>query len=139
MAKTILKELLIIILVTVAISLILAVIFYQYVPNNKVIPSKVTAYQAPEEVKAEIEQNVEEEELISGNKVYEITDSDLAMYKRVQSYNPGKSDPFAAVTDSTTENENEVVVGNETKVPTQTNRNTTDNYYTAAGVGSGTK
>lgn len=54
MAKSIFKEILIILLACVAIVLIMAVIFYNYIPTNKVIPAKVTAYQTPENVEAEI-------------------------------------------------------------------------------------
>ena len=50
MAKSIFKEILIILLVCVAIVLLMAVIFYNYIPTNKVIPAKVTAYQLPQNV-----------------------------------------------------------------------------------------
>ena len=60
------------------------------------------------------------------------------MYKAEKSYTPGKVNPFKNAQTQAEEN-------NETEVPSvstpvqETNRNTTDNYYTAAGVGSGTK
>ena len=50
MAKTILKEIFIIFLITLAVGLVLALIFYQYIPTNRIVPSKVTAYATPEEV-----------------------------------------------------------------------------------------
>ena len=138
MAKTVLKETFIVLLVTIAIGLILAIIFYQFVPSNKVIPIQVTAYSAPEEVQKEIEEAANEE-LTGTNEVYEITDSDLDLFKSTKSYNPGKVDPFSASSSSDTGSE-----GNSTAVEgpsgnsgtTQnTDRNTTDNYYQASNIG----
>ena len=53
MAKTFFKEFFIILLICVAIILIMAVIFYNYIPTNKIIPAKVTAYKTPENIQAE--------------------------------------------------------------------------------------
>ncbi len=141
MPKIIFKEIFIVLLATVAIGLVLAVIFYQYVPSNRMIPTKVTAYKASEEVQKEINDQAQEEQLQSETKVYEVTDSDLAMYKRTQSYNPGKADPFAPASSSPTGSENEST-GNSVGTGNQeepVDRNTTDNFYTSAGVNSGTK
>ncbi len=87
MAKVIIKEILIVLLATVAVGLILAIIFYQYIPSNRIIPSKVTAYKASEEVSKEINEDAESE-LSERTEVYEITDEDLSMYKRIDSYRP---------------------------------------------------
>ena len=100
MKKSIIKEILLTLLVTVAVVLVLAVIFYQYIPSNRVIPSKVTAYQASEEVSEEIDQD-SSSEIAGQNQTYEVTDEDLLMYKRIDSYRPGKVDPFAASSAST--------------------------------------
>ncbi len=131
MAKTIIKETFIILLITVAVAVVLALILYQYMPTNRIIPSKVTAYATPEEVAKEIEDQTTEKQYESENKVYSITDSDLAQYRREKNYNPGKANPFA-------EYSNEVVQS-ETSANQNVDRNTTDNYYTASGVNSGTK
>lgn len=92
--KSILKEIAIIVLLCVAIGLILCVILYNYLPNNVTLPSNVEAYEEPNEIKNEI--NEEIVEYPKQNIVFEITDSDLTLYKQSQSYNPGKSDPFAS-------------------------------------------
>ena len=52
--KSIIKEIFIILLTCVAIVLIMAVIFYNYIPTNKVVPTKVTAYKTPENIESEI-------------------------------------------------------------------------------------
>ena len=142
MPKVIFKEILLTLLIIVAIVLILAVVFYQFIPSNRVIPSKVTAYQATEEVLKEIEEDVTSE-LPEQQRTYEITDEDLSLYKKIDSYRPGKVDPFAEVSENTigeesggnTLKDNTVSGGND-KVQ---DKNTTNNFYTASGIGSSTK
>ncbi len=138
MAKTIIKEIFIILLVTIAIGLVLAVIFYQFIPSNKIIPSEVTAYSAPEEVKEEISESANEE-LSETIAIYEITDSDLDLYKSTKSYNPGKVDPFSASSSSDTGGSENNTSGGETGgssgATQNTDRNTTDNYYQASNIG----
>ena len=135
MAKTIFKEVLIILLVCVAIVLLMAVIFYNYIPTNKVIPAKVTAYQLPQNV----EEIINETTIDSYNSAsinYTIDNADLSKYQATQSYNPGKADPFSATTEdtNTTINNNDAGTSNES-----VDQNVTDNYYTSQNVGSGTK
>jgi len=92
MIKSVFKEVGIMILICVVIVLVIGIIFYDYVPNNKTVPSKI-AYETPKNVKQEIEVEITEYE--KTNIVYEITDSDLDLYKSTKSYVPGKADPFA--------------------------------------------
>ena len=96
MTKQVTKQILIILLSCIAIVLILALIFYQYIPSNKVIPAKVQAYSTPDSIKSEIEDSLNDQSLTAQSEFYEITDSDLEQYKSNKSYNPGKSDPFAS-------------------------------------------
>ena len=94
--KNFLKELMITILLCIALVLILAVIFYDYIPINKTIPQPVE-YTMPEslsEVKEELNSAVQNEEariIVT----YEIDDSDLSGYKKQGSYKEGKVDPFS--------------------------------------------
>ncbi len=138
MAKTIIKEIFIVLLVTIAIGLVLAVIFYQFMPSNRIIPSEVMAYSAPEEVKEEISEAANEE-LSESIQVYEITDSDLDVFKSTKSYNPGKVDPFSASSpnDTSSGGNNTSGQGNSgnTGSTGNTDRNTTDNYYQASNIG----
>lgn len=94
--KNFLKELMITILLCIALVLILAVIFYDYIPINKTIPQPVE-YTMPaslSDVKEELNKAVqnEEERIIV---TYEIDDSDLSGYKKQGSYKEGKVDPFS--------------------------------------------
>lgn len=98
MVKNVLKELIIILLLTLAIILLLGVILYDYVPMNKVIPEKVS-YIASEEVRqisSEINEKKEEIPITS----YTVTSTDLKNYKRVNDYTAGRKNPFAAVESS---------------------------------------
>ena len=72
MAKSILKEVLIILLACVAIVLIMAVIFYNYMPSNKIVPAKVTAYETPANVEAEITEDTIESYNTTSEKNYTI-------------------------------------------------------------------
>lgn len=94
MAKTIVKELIIILLLCFAIILILGVLLYDYIPNDKIIPDAV-AYTTPESVKEELNktQSLDESQIV---RTYTIDSTDLNNYKKVNSYVPGKPNPFSS-------------------------------------------
>ena len=91
MVKSVLKEICIILLLSVAILLILGIIFYEYIPINQTVPTR-EAYVTSENVKAEIDENIKSSEKIE--VTYEITDSDLNIYKQSGRYTEGKVNPF---------------------------------------------
>ena len=124
MIKSIIRETFIMLLLCVAIILILGVLFYEYIPTNKVIPNKLATYSTAENVKTEIDEKVTQME--KAEISYEITTSDLTIYKQSNSYNPGKVDPFSASPtvepegeQNTTNSEN----GSNTNTNTSTNTN----------------
>ena len=96
MIKSILKEITIIILLCISIILVLGVVFYDSIPSNKIVPNKLEAYVTPENIKSEIEEKPFENSKIE--VTYEITESDLKLYKQTHSYVSGKPDPFDAST-----------------------------------------
>ena len=55
--KKILKKVIIVFLTVLTVALVFAIIFYKYIPTNKVIPTKVPAYSTPESVEAEIKES----------------------------------------------------------------------------------
>ena len=156
MKKT-LKQVMIVFLTVVTVALVFAIILYKYIPTNKVIPTKVPAYSTPESVEAEIKESNTEAEFASENQVYEITDSDLSQYQSKRSYNPGKSDPFKEYSETTNDGNNgtsnaqdgssDTNNGKTTSNDGKTsngetgteNKNVTDNYYKASGIGTGSK
>ena len=148
--KKILKKVIIVFLTVLTVALVFAIIFYKYIPTNKVIPTKVPAYSTPESVEAEIKESNTEIEFASENQVYEITDSDLSQYQSKRSYNPGKSDPFKEYTESSDDGNNgtsNAQNGSPSSSDGKTNsggtstenKNVTDNYYKASGIGTGSK
>ena len=95
MSKNIIKEIIMILLLTLAIILVLGVLLYEYVPANKIIPEKVS-YTTPEEVKTELETvvNEDEEELYVD---YHIDSTQIKNYQKIQEYVPGRKNPFVSL------------------------------------------
>ncbi len=121
MVKSVIREIIIMLLLCVAIVLILGILFYDYIPTNKIVPSK-EAYVTPSNVREEIEENITE---IKKTEIsYEITGSDLNIYKQSQSYVPGKENPFALVSADTTNSVNTNSVGGGSTGGNQSSGNT---------------
>ena len=95
MAKVIIRETIISLLVCLAVLLILSVALYNYIPANKVVPESVE-YTPSTEIKTQLNAEVEDNssEILM---TYEITASDLDNFERTNEYNPGKANPFAIV------------------------------------------
>jgi len=123
MLKTVFKEIIITLLLCLAIILVLSILFYDYNPITKVIPNKV-AYTVPENIKNELEEEKIQNSFEIENKVYTIESSDLNIYKKSNSYNPGKANPFAATASEVT-NPNTNTSNSESQ--TNTNANTINN------------
>ena len=134
MAKDVLKEIIIILLLTLAIILILGVLLYEYVPANKIIPEKVS-YTTSEYVKKELETdtNVDDTEVII---TYEIDSTDLTNYKKIQEYVPGKKNPFSSIDEEIDENTNNTTTenGGSTTSGTTNNSNSTTGYLPDKGT-----
>lgn len=128
MSKNIIKEIIMVLLLTLAIILVLGVLLYEYVPANKIIPEKVS-YTTPEEVKTELETNVDEkdDELYVD---YHIDSTQIKNYQKIQEYVPGRKNPFGSLESqetSTTTND-----GN------QNNSNTSNTVSTGSTTNSET-
>ena len=102
MAKTIIKELIILLLLCLAIILILGVLLYGYVPTNKIIPEKVS-YAVPENIKEELQETLSSDNL-EVIMTYEVNSADLDNYERVQKLNTGKPNPFSSYEEQSIEN-----------------------------------
>jgi len=131
MAKTIIKELIIVLLLCLAIILLLGIVFYEYVPIGKTLPNPVS-YTTPENVKQELADTtgVNEEQIIM---TYEVDETDLYNYKRVQDYKPGKANPFSSYETSTETTEIENQTNNSTNNNNSNNNTTTQNTTTSGG------
>ena len=93
MLKSIIKEIIIMLLVCLAILLVLCVLLYDFIPSNKVLPAEVS-YAPSEEIKHELESAVkgEQTEVVLS---YEVTSTDLKNYEKSDDYNAGKVNPFS--------------------------------------------
>ena len=126
MIKTIIKETIIVLVLCFVILLILGLMFYEYNPIGKVVPSTVT-YTTPNEIAGEIavEDRINELAEIQ-NRVYTIDGSDLTKYQKSKNYDPSKENPFAKtpVNEASSENTN-------TTTETNTQSNTVNNSSTS--------
>ena len=125
------KEIIILLLVCLITMLLLAVIFYNYLPARKIIP-EVATYKASDTVTELLADNIDNTDnnvlLTYEGGEYEVTKSDLKNYESVKKYVPGKSNPFAKVA---TDNNSNTNSSNGSGTATNENsNNTTDNKST---------
>ena len=99
MAKSIVKELIIVLLLCLAIIIVLGILLYEYVPMAKTLPNQVS-YTTPQDAKEELAEasEVDESQVVM---TYEVNSADLNNYKKVQKYKPGKANPFSSYEQST--------------------------------------
>ena len=109
MVKSIIKEVIIILLLLLAVILALGVLFYDYIPNNKTVPS-VSTYKTSDSVEQAINEKVSEGEVVL--VTYEITSDDLKSLEKSKDYNKGKANPFSTYENKVVETEDENNVTN---------------------------
>lgn len=115
--KSFFKEIIIILLLLLIILLILGILFYEYMPNSKTIPEKVTEYAMEEIVKQELESNLNNTDSDKIIRTYQLDSADVANYEKNKDYNKGKVNPFAEYNTGT--------VGNTTTGENSSNGNST--------------
>ena len=123
MTKVIIRETIIALLVCLAVLLILSVVFYNYIPSNKVIPEAVE-YIPTQEIKTQLNTEVQD----NSNEIlmtYEVTAQDLENFERTNDYNPGKANPFApyspTIENTNTENTSQNASTSNTSSPNVSN------------------
>ena len=133
MIKSVFKEIFIILLLSIAILLILGILFYDYIPINSYIPER-EAYTTPNNVLEELNEAITETEKIE--VTYEVTDSDLNIYRQSGSYTEGKANPFALESEGP-ENTNTNGNGGQTNTENrneETNENSTGTFFNDEGI-----
>ena len=133
MIKSVFKEIFIILLLSIAILLILGILFYDYIPINSYIPER-EAYTTPNNVLEELNEAITETEKIE--VTYEVTDSDLNIYRQSGSYTEGKANPFALESEEP-ENTNTNGNGGQTNTENrneETNENSTGTFFNDEGI-----
>lgn len=94
MIKSFFKEIIIILLLLLIIILLSCILFYDYIPSSKTVPSKVEQYALDKTVEEELNKelnNLNSEEIV---KTYKIDSTDIENYERTNEYNKGKVNPF---------------------------------------------
>ena len=94
MAKNVIKEIIILLLLCLAIILLLGILLYEYVPMSKTVPNPVS-YTTQEDVQQELasSSDVDNSQIIL---TYEVDSTDLNNYERINDYQPGKANPFSS-------------------------------------------
>lgn len=124
MLKSVLKEIILILLILFAIILVLGIFLYDYIPTNKIVP-KIEQYQVPNAVKEELKENIEDIEENKTQIVYEIDGTDLKNYEKSKDYQKGKVNPFAD--DGTSTNTGAQQNTGATSTNNQNNNNSNNN------------
>ena len=131
MVRSIIKEVIIILLLIVAILLALGVVFYDYIPTNKQIPS-VSTYKTSESMSKELSEQVKEEEQVL--VTMQVTEQDLKGLKTSKDYKPGKSNPFSSYKDETQVDENGNPITINGTVGSSSAGTTTNTFYKPTGT-----
>jgi len=136
MAKNIIKEIGIGLLLLISIALLLGILLYDYFPNNKTVPIEIQAYNMPDDIKLELEEAMPEEQNIV--RTYYIDSTDLNAYESTNDYDKGKVNPFAEnssntqnTSDDSTVNKNNIT--NNKENTEQNNKKPDETYITAPG------
>ncbi len=130
--KTMIKEIIIVLLLVLAILLVLGVFLYDYIPMNKVVP-KIEQYETPNNIKEELEKTVEDTQDMMTPIIREINGNDLKIYEKTKDYQKGKVNPFADTTNTVTSSTTNQTNANENKTNT-TNPDEKGNYLPNTGT-----
>lgn len=134
MVKSVIKEIIIILLLIVAVVLALGVLFYNYIPSNKTVP-QVQTYRTAESVEKELKEQVTEDETVL--VTYEITTDDLKNLQRTQQYVGGKANPFSTYEEPVQNTEDGNMTNNNslgTNVNSANAGQTTNTFYKNTGT-----
>lgn len=127
MIKNVIKEIGIAIMLLIAIALILSIIFYQYIPNNKTVPIAVKPYSMPEDIQEELKESINDKQENIVKTLY-ISNNDLDVYESKKVYNKGKANPFADYSvneNNVTQTENNKASNNQSNTNTSESKNNT--------------
>lgn len=133
MAKSIVKEIIIILLLLLAVVLALGVLFYDYIPNNKVVPN-VSTYKTSETVSKEVNEKITESESVL--VTYQVTADDLKDLQKTHVYNQGKANPFSTYVEpvQNTEDENNMTNQNSSSGNNKGNTSAGNTFYKNTGT-----
>jgi len=131
MIKSIIKEVIIFLLLLVSIALILGVLFYDYIPINKTVPSKVEPYKIPADIQNELNASAQEGQNII--KTLTIDSTELKQYEYTNQYDKGKTNPFAKYAQNSTVSGDVINTDNNTSTNTNTTTNDVGTFFNTTG------
>ena len=125
----IIKEIIIMLLVCLVGMLLFSVIFYEYIPNRKIVP-EVTQYSASDKIKEQMADDIDkkDDQIV---KTFEVTSSVLNNFKVTKDYVAGKANPFAAVASD--------AESNATTSKSSSNNNSSSSSSSSSNSSSGSK
>jgi len=121
--KPVVKEISIILLVSIAVLLVFGILLYDYIPLNHVVPT-ISEYKVPEQVKEQLKE-IATEDTSDIILTYEISESDLGVYENTKSYDKGKVNPFSTYSSGQADNATNDTSGQQST--TQNNNGNTSN------------
>ncbi|MCI9365740.1 MAG: hypothetical protein HFJ54_03920 [Clostridia bacterium] len=131
MVKSIIKEIIVILLLLLAITLALGVLFYDYIPSNKAVPS-IETYSTSESIQTELDEQIKDDEAVL--VTYEITSGDLKNYEKTNQYEKGKANPFAPYEKDAPEGNNTNDKNNVTNTTVKGNTTKGNTFYKNTGT-----
>lgn len=134
MGKTVIKEIIIMLLLSLVIILLLGILLYEYVPMTKTMPNPVS-YTTPESVRQELAdtEDIDESQIIM---TYEVDATDLNNYTSIQDYKPGKANPFSSY-ETTETNAMGTTTANSSTGESGTTTSSTNNSSNSGTVNTG--
>ena len=135
MGKSVVKEIFILALLTMVIIFILCILFYDYIPTNRSVPSAIE-YVADSKVKESLKSVKYESSTGSSDntsekssllKSYSIDASDLKNYASQKDYESGKTDPFSDYKEPVTEESNDSSTNTTVNTNSSTKSSSTSN------------
>lgn len=128
--KSIIKEMIIVLLLLLAIILVLGIFLYDYIPTSKIVP-KIEQYKVPNSIKEELQNNVNDPEEKQPQIVYEIDGKDLKNAEKSKDYQKGKVNPFSQNIEGNTAVNNNI---NKNNTASTNNSNSVGNYLPQTGT-----
>ena len=138
MLKSVFKEIIIVLLLIIAIIILLAVLFYDYMPSSKIVPTEVETYKLADDVKAELQKDLDNQNSEEIIKTYQLDAIQIEHYEKTKEYNKGKVNPFSEYNTGTTPTNNNSSTSNGQSINngssggaqnTQTNSNSTGGTF----------
>ena len=127
----ILKELIIYILIIALIVVVFAVLFYDELPTNKIVPVKED-YALPKNLENVLQDSLVQEDEEEVLVTYTVEQDDLDNYQDIKQYDPGKVDPFADYSEKPQDNQ-----GTSGEGSSGTGTSGTDNSSNTGSTGGG--